>query len=259
MHGKKNQKMTINSKDIKNLKQKNILEPNVWKVNKGGDGFVLERNMRINLLKMSWDFYAELKIPREALLDIRLTGSLANYSWSKYSDIDLHLVIDFDKINAEHDLMESYFAAKKNLWNKIHDIEMYGYDVEIYIENIDEKHHSTGVYSVLNNSWLVEPQTIKIDFIDFEHLKNKANDFAEMIERIIINPCKNQNNNNIETKKNIEKLIEKLKRLRKSGLERDGEYSYENLVYKLLRRKGYLDKIRDIKIKLYEKELELKI
>ncbi len=42
------------------------------------------------------------------------------------------------------------------------------------------------------------------------------------------------------------------------GEEKDGEYSEENLVFKVLRRNGYLEKIRNLKDELTDKKLTLK-
>ena len=45
-------------------------------------------------------------------------------------------------------------------------------------------------------------------------------------------------------KKKIEDLKTKLKDYRKSGLDKDGELSYENLTFKFLRRNGMIEMLR---------------
>lgn len=47
-------------------------------------------------------------------------------------------------------------------------------------------------------------------------------------------------------------LRDKLKKLRKSGLEKNGEYSVENLAFKTLRNTGYLGKLADLKKEAYD-------
>ena len=89
--------------------------------------------------------------------DIRFTGSLANYNWSNYSDIDLHIVVDFTRFKSPRDIVKGFFDAKRALWNERHNIKIHGYEVEIYVEDINEAHISSGVYSITNNSWLAEP------------------------------------------------------------------------------------------------------
>ena len=49
-----------------------------------------------NLLKIAKDYYSELKLDIP-ILDITLTGSLANYNWSKYSDNSLYIIFDANK------------------------------------------------------------------------------------------------------------------------------------------------------------------
>jgi hypothetical protein len=63
--------------------------------------------------------------------------------------------------------------------------------------------------------------------------------------------------NNDQKLKQIEKIKNKLKKFRQSGLERGGEYSYENLTFKLLRRNGYIEKLMTVKSKILDKELSL--
>ena len=55
----------------------------------------------------------------------------------------------------------------------------------------------------------------------------------------------------------INKIRKKLKRFRSTGLEEYGEYSYENLVFKFLRRNGYIGKLLDAKNQLYDNSLSL--
>jgi len=59
------------------------------------------------------------------------------------------------------------------------------------------------------------------------------------------------------TQRMIEKIKDRLKDYRSAGLEREGEYSYENLVFKFLRRNGYLSKLEDFKNKITDKKLSL--
>ena len=49
----------------------------------------------------------------------------------------------------------------------------------------------------------------------------------------------------------------KLKEYRQSGLEKEGELSYENLVFKYLRRSGHIGKLFDEKTKIKDKELSV--
>jgi hypothetical protein len=57
----------------------------------------------------------------------------------------------------------------------------------------------------------------------------------------------------------VKTLKDKLKEYRKSGLEKEGEYSYENLVFKFLRRAKIIEKLYDIVSKQSDKELSVEV
>ena len=98
-------------------------------------------------MEIAQDFYNSLETDAE-LKDVTFTGSLANYNWSKYSDVDLHLIVDYKDVNDDQDLVKDYFNAKKSIWNRNHDIFIDGYEVEVYVQDNNEPHTSSGVYSV---------------------------------------------------------------------------------------------------------------
>ena len=52
-------------------------------------------------------------------------------------------------------------------------------------------------------------------------------------------------------------ISEKIKKMRQSGLDSGGEFSVENIVFKVLRRNGMLDRLYDIKTVAYDKEVTL--
>ena len=178
---------------------------------------------------------------------------MANYNWSNYSDFDLHLVIDFKQFGKQSELYKELFSLKKQLFNQNHDIKIFGYEVELYAQDSDESHFSTGVYSVKNDKWITAPSKEKSQ-IDKEIFKTKINSWKEKIENLI----KNIKNDGIKSsEKQIDSLKEKLKDYRKSGLEKEGEYSYENLVFKYLRRSKLIEKLYNTIVKQTDKELSV--
>ena len=56
----------------------------------------------------------------------------------------------------------------------------------------------------------------------------------------------------------INKVKDKLKKYRTAGLEDCGEMSDENLVFKVLRRNGYIQKLFDFQNEYQDKKLSLK-
>jgi len=199
------------------------------------------------------DFFNDLKLEGVDLEDITLTGSLANYNYTKFSDIDLHMLVDFSKIDENTELVREYFNAKTSNWNKKHNITVFGYEIELYVQNINEDHHSTGVFSLMNGEWIAQPNRIEPE-IDGEMIKRKANSFIDMIERAedLYDEKKYLDAHNF-----AKKLVKKIKKFRQSGLEDKGEYSYENLTFKYLRNKEHMKLLFDLRDKSYDKEMSL--
>ena len=209
--------------------------------------------VRQRLLMISDDFFETLNIEWVDIDDIILTGSLANYNWSKYSDVDLHILIDFKNVNENEEFVREYFTSKKNLWNEEHNITIKSYDVELYVQDSHEPHVSSGVYSVLWDGWVIKPEYKNIK-IDLKNVVIKVNSVISTIKHIYTMYKSKKYNKTI---RNIKIIKEKLKKMRKSGLDREGEYSFENITFKVLRRSGYLEKLYDLETLSYDKSLTL--
>jgi hypothetical protein len=244
------------SKIIKSFQLKDTLCPTIFDKSETGE-YVIIKEVSDKLLEITDSFIDFLGVSF-FIHDVILTGSLANYNWSEYSDVDLHILIDMDEINdgntnsvAMHDIVKEFFDAKKNVWNEKHDIKIKGFDVEIYVQDVDEEHVSSGVYSVLNNEWVVEP-SLKKESIDANKILEKGEFFAKRIDQLI-----DYHQNGKDVDKMAIDLRDKFKKFRKSGLETGGEYSYENLTFKLLRRNGYIEKLMDLRNSISNKKLSL--
>ncbi len=189
--------------------------------------------------------------------DIIMTGSLANYNWSEFSDIDIHIIVDFDQFEDDKkEVYEELFYLKKSIYNKNHNITIYSFDVELYVENEQEIKDvkSIGKFSILSNEWIEEPSKEKVD-IDYNRIQQKSKKWMKGID-ILIDTIEDEDYDTAT--KLIDKYNNKLRKYRVSGLKSDGEYSDENLVFKTLRRNGYLEKLRNLKNELSDKYLTLK-
>jgi len=182
--------------------------------------------------------------------DIVLTGSLANFNWSEFSDFDLHIIVDFVQYEDESDLYKELYNLKKQVFNDKHNIKIFGYDVELYAQDSEEPHFATGVYSVMNDEWVTNPKKVDIE-IDRNVLEKKIKNWTEKIDKVV------DSEQSEDDVKLIDSIKEKLKEYRKSGLEKEGELSYENLVFKFLRRSGHIEKLFDISNKAVDKELSI--
>ena len=233
---------------IQSFFSKDELNSKIWDENQK-----LRKEVREKLLQTANEFIDFIGVPL-LIEDVIFTGSLANYNWSEYSDIDLHVVCDFIQFSdTELSLYEELFKVKKTIFNTNHDIKIFGYEVELYVQNATEAHFSSGVYSVLYDEWDVKPEKEDSN-IDTKILKSKINHWKNQIDTVVDNATEKDID---EAREYIKKFKEKLKKYRSSGLKKEGEYSYENLVFKYLRRSDYLEKLFNLENNLLDKELSL--
>lgn len=219
-----------------NISYSNNLNEKIW------DGSKLRPEVRYKLLQISKMFMESLQVPNFKLLDILLRGSLANYNYTKYSDIDLHLVTDYSALDC--DIAAEFYRAKKTIWNEEHDITVYGYEIETYVEDADEANVSEGTFSVLDNKWIRKP-SYNPPNIDSSAVLIKSRNLMQEIDQELAQG----------DVQGIERLFDKIKQMRKSGLEAGGEFSTENLVFKVLRNQEYIKKLYDAKIAQQDKDL----
>jgi predicted nucleotidyltransferase len=208
-----------------------------------------DENMRPDVQKalenIANEFLDYLKIDVD-VEDVTFTGSYANYNYTPYSDIDLHIVIDFDKISNDEDLVEGFMNAKKSYWNDRYDITVNGIEVEIYPQDSSEEHVSSGVYSIDQEKWIVKPEKFQKE----PNLKS-ANKKFQMLKREISSAVES------EDLKSVERLLKKLRNMRKSALNKSGEMSVENIAYKMLRSEDLIQKLYDSKFSLYGDSISL--
>lgn len=237
-----------NDEIINSFGTRDELNPKVW-----DNDDTLNKEVREKLLAVATEFIDFLGVPI-LVEDIIFTGSLANFNWSKYSDVDLHVVADFTQFS--DDLLPLYqelFKVKKTLFNTDHDIKIFGYDVELYVQDSNEAHFSSGVYSVLNDEWDNKPKKENVK-IDKNLIRQKSNQWMEIIDTALEAASDVTAD---DAREIIKKCRNKLKKYRTCGLEKEGEYSDENLVFKVLRRNGYIEKLMNFENDVVDKELSL--
>ncbi len=246
--------------NLTSFKPKKQLNEKFW-LTPNKNNSLIKPIIRKRLLKIADDFVDFLKIDIKKIEDVLFLGSLANYNWSTYSDIDLHLLVDMNRINKDLELVKDYFDAKVKVWQETHgELKICGFPVEIYVQDKSEENASVGVYSLEKNKWLNKP--IEIDDADFNKklIKEKAAKLMTEIEDVLKRYKSKPDFNELSKISNKSKLIyDKIKRLRKTGLaSEDGETSVGNIVFKVLRRNGYLEKLVDLKAVTYDKINSLK-
>ena len=214
----------------------------------------LDPEIREKLLAIAQDFYNSLEVGDAQFSDITFTGSLAALNYSKFSDVDLHILVDFSDVDDKTELVREYFNAMKSMWNRLHDIQIKGYEVEVYVQDINDPHEAQGLYSVLNDEWIKVPTPERSNF-DRDNVKKKAASLMDQIDRVsnLIDEKKYE-----EAEQYADKLKLKIRKMRKTGLETVGAYSVENLAFKVLRRNDYLEKLSGAKREAYDSLHSLK-
>ena len=241
----------VNSSDINlsSFKPKTELHPKLWVNNK------LNSRVRLRLLDIADDFIDTLAVDWVKPKDIVFTGSLANYNWSRYSDIDIHVIIDYNKVYKKKEFVEDYFSSKKELWLNEHPkLSIYGFPIELYVEDTNEQSTSSGIYSLNKNEWIKEPVDFEDAKLNVKYIKNYAAKLMTQIDNIEKKQENTKDDYKVEQcRKELLKIFDRLKKLRKEGLNKGGEMSSGNIIFKILRRTKYIDKIWDLINTSYDK------
>lgn len=221
------------------VKFHDTLNPKLWSDTQ------LRSDVAQQLKKIADDFIDELGLSELEVKDITVSGSNAAYSYTDHSDLDLHILIDMSKLNND-EIYRELFNAKKVIYNDSHDIKIYDIPVELYVQDSNEPVKSLGEYSILNDRWIKIPSKRRANF-DQRATKEKFEKLASLIKYAL-------RYKKLDTVKNI---ISKIKQYRQAGLEHGGEFGPENLAYKALRSRGYIDKLYDLRNNLHSRDLSI--
>ena len=220
--------------DFSSLEAKDELSTALWQ-----DG-QLREEMLHRLSQLASDFMEYLKLDVD-VQDVLLVGSMAGYNHSKHSDIDLHLVLDFSEISSDKDLLRKYFMLAKSKWNRSRSVMLSGHDVEIYVEDVDDERIPSATYSVKRGEWISQPSKEGLT-IDYEGVTKKVNEKMSEVDEL---QSLYEDGEYKEAFLFGKDLRSKLRNFRQAGLDDEGEYSNENLAFKVLRRSGTLDRINE--------------
>lgn len=233
--------------DLSGFELKDTLSTKIW-----DNDMHLNDNVRITLLQLAYDFIESAKLP--VFHDVIITGSLANFNWNdEYSDIDLHIVTDFNEISDDPDIAKAYCDEKKSNWNTVHNkITVYGYPVELYVQDKDEPHKSTGVYSLMTDRWIIKPSIEKLpDSSNKEQIKDGVSAYCNMIDTLCetFERCSDDKDAVKEISAIADRLYDAIRQERKESLLTSShpELTTGNIMFKSLRRNGYMKKLIDLR------------
>ena len=206
------------------------LNPKIWENNQ------VKTPVNIALLKIAKEYYDFLGI-NVPIVDVVVSGSQANYNYSEHSDLDLHLIVPYSKVQCDM-AVDQLFDTKRKLWKEQHTLNIYGIPVELYAEDVETPAVSS-TYSLLKQKWIKPPATPEVNFDEDEIAR-----ISLIWIRVITGALKTQD---LEQCQQVKELLWKY---RKVGLAKDGEMGTPNLVFKALRNsditKLLLDAVRHL-------------
>ena len=197
------------------------------------------------LLSIADDFTDKLSLEGVEVYDITLTGSNSNYNYNEYSDLDVHVLIDFKDINEDEELVKKALDGQRFVWNLRHNVSLKGHDVEMYIQDKDEPHVASGLYSLKDDKWITEP-SYDPPSIDIRDVFKKANAIESDIEILKEKILKARGEEARRLHDRAKRLKEKISKMRQRGLAREGEFSIENLAFKVLRNSQAIGDLIDL-------------
>lgn len=220
------------------------LNPALWSKD------TLKPEVRLKLLNFAYAWSDFAKIDKSLIQDVIMTGGNANYNYTSKSDIDVHIIVDRNKIaGCAREFVDEYLQDKKVLWTLTHNIKIYGYAIEPYAQDpTDAYPQNQGIYSLTRNTWVQKPVHGEHNFTDDIGVKRKVSFYTRLIDSMIRDKMDAQA---------FGELKAKIRNMRNSAIARGGEFSFENLVFKELRNRGYLDKMNKYEKSIKDKELSL--
>ncbi len=215
------------------------LNPRLW------DDEKLDPEVRDQLLLIAEDFVEYLGISNLKVRDVTISGSNAAYSYTPHSDLDLHILVDFNEL-PNNEVYQELFTAKKTLYNDAHDITVRDVPVELYVQDTNQPHISLGEYSIVHDKWIRIPKKRRANF-DEAATKAKYEKLGDLVELALKS----------RDPKRVNDTLALIKRYRKSGLEKAGEFGPENLAFKAIRKQGLIQDLHDLKAQLHAEKLSI--
>ena len=198
---------------MKSIQVHDTLNPKLWDENNN-----LRKDVRDKLLDIVEEFADSIEVPL-TIIDAHIVGSNASYNYTEYSDLDLHCIVNYSRLDADPTLVEAWMWSQKKLFNDEYDISIRGIDVEIYVEDVKSNTVSNGIYSLFNDEWIKFPESIEAE-IDEDVINQQVEELMPRIEESL-----NSDDSNI-----VDDTIDEIYLIRKNGLATDGEYGIGNQV-----------------------------
>ena len=214
------------------------LNPKLWEDKK------LKRDVREAIIDIVSEFMDNLIIPVE-ILDVRVVGSNASYNYTEHSDLDVHIISNLELVGSPTEIVQALYNSERSNFNRTHNIKIKGIDVELYVEDVNSSVTSNGIYSVIDDIWIKEPQIIKERSVKID--KKELRDLVNSVKSVLDDGDSND----------IKDCINMLYLMRKDSIATDGEYGVGNLLFKEIRNRGLLSALKDKYNEMISDELTL--
>ena len=214
------------------------LNPKLWEDKK------LKRDVREAIIDIVSEFMDNLIIPVE-ILDVRMVGSNASYNYTEHSDLDVHIISNLELVGSPTEIVQALYNSERSNFNRTHNIKIKGIDVELYVEDVNSSVTSNGIYSVIDDIWIKEPQIIKERSVKID--KKELRDLVNSVKSVLDDGDSDD----------IKDCINMLYLMRKDSIATDGEYGVGNLLFKEIRNRGLLSALKDKYNEMISDELTL--
>ena len=216
------------------------LNPKIFDPNTG----LLLPDVRAKIIEIVSEFEDYIDVPLE-IADIQLVGSNASFNYTDTSDLDVHIIANFELVTKDTEILQALYDAKKSTFNKKYDIKIRGIEIEMYVQDIKSGIVSNGIYSVCDNKWIKEPKPIKS--ITKHNTEKESQKWQEVINNVLASKDYEQ----------ISNIINMIYLIRHNSIAVDGEYGKGNALFKDIRSSGLLDKLKDALDAALSKKLSL--
>ena len=186
-------------------------------------------------------------LEKKDILAAHIVGSNAGYNYTDDSDLDLHLIVDMEKLSRDSRFAQLANDGEKSLFNKRYDLELNGVNVELYVEDVKSGIRSNGIYDLYANAWVKKPLKLNIA-IDEEQYDNAYAAAKHQALELL-------DSGDIES---LNTFLNDLYLKRRTSLAIEGEPGFDNQIFKDLRAEGILDDLKDRLNTLRSEELSLK-
>nr|DAI08124.1 MAG TPA: protein of unknown function (DUF4269) [Caudoviricetes sp.] len=214
------------------------LNPKIWEDKK------LREDVRETIIDIVSEFMDNLIIPVE-ILDVRVVGSNASYNYTEHSDLDVHIISNLELVGSPTEIVQALYNSERSNFNRTHNIKIKGIEVELYVEDVNSAVTSNGIYSVIDDVWIKEPQIIKERSVKID--KNELQGLVDSVQSVLDDGDSDD----------IKYCINMLYLMRKDSIATDGEYGVGNLLFKEIRNRGLLNALKDKYNEMISDELTL--